>query len=56
MSDTTESPPPAREACASAQGDELCVETAFDQRLEQLWIAPPNGLYEDWGTPEQRAG
>ncbi len=27
------------------EGDELCVETAFDQRLKQLWIAPPNGLY-----------
>ena len=23
----------------------LCVETAFDQRLKQLWIATPNGLY-----------
>ena len=22
-----------------------CVETSFDQRLKQLWIAPPNGLY-----------
>ena len=32
-------------SCANAQGDELCVETAFDQRLKQLWIAPPNGLY-----------
>lgn len=32
-------------ACSSAKGDELCVETAFDQRLKQLWIAPPNGLY-----------
>src|SRR4051794_24773045 len=32
-------------SCSSAQGDELCVETAFDQRLKQLWIAPPNGLY-----------
>ena len=32
-------------SCSNAQGDELCVETAFDQRLKQLWIAPPNGLY-----------
>src|SRR4051794_20182262 len=32
-------------SCNNAQGDELCVETAFDQRLKQLWIAPPNGLY-----------
>ena len=32
-------------SCSSAEGDELCVETAFDQRLKQLWIAPPNGLY-----------
>ncbi|MFL5579026.1 MAG: YfcC family protein, partial [Gemmatimonadaceae bacterium] len=32
-------------SCSKAQGDELCVETAFDQRLKQLWIAPPNGLY-----------
>jgi uncharacterized ion transporter superfamily protein YfcC len=32
-------------SCANAQGDELCVETAFDQRFKQLWIAPPNGLY-----------
>src|SRR4051794_4034742 len=32
-------------SCSSAQGDELCVETAFDQRLKQLFIAPPNGLY-----------
>ena len=32
-------------SCSSAKGDELCVETSFDQRLKQLWIAPPNGLY-----------
>ena len=32
-------------SCANAKGDELCVETAFDQRFKQLWIAPPNGLY-----------
>src|SRR3954452_537569 len=32
-------------SCANAQGDELCVETAFDQRLKQLFIAPSNGLY-----------
>jgi uncharacterized ion transporter superfamily protein YfcC len=32
-------------SCADATGDELCVETAFDQRLKQLWIAPPNRLY-----------
>jgi uncharacterized ion transporter superfamily protein YfcC len=32
-------------SCSNAKGDELCVETSFDQRLKQLWIAPPNGLY-----------
>src|SRR4051794_24055819 len=32
-------------SCSKATGDELCVETSFDQRLKQLWIAPPNGLY-----------
>src|SRR3954468_23825761 len=32
-------------SCNNVQGDELCVETAFDQRLKQLFIAPPNGLY-----------
>jgi uncharacterized ion transporter superfamily protein YfcC len=32
-------------SCSSVQGDELCVETAFDQRLKQLFIAPANGLY-----------
>jgi uncharacterized ion transporter superfamily protein YfcC len=32
-------------SCSSATGDELCVETSFDQRLKQLWVAPPNGLY-----------
>jgi uncharacterized ion transporter superfamily protein YfcC len=32
-------------SCANATGDELCVETAFDQRLKQLFIAPSNGLY-----------
>src|SRR4051812_23667006 len=32
-------------SCSNAEGDELCVETSFDQRLKQLWIAPPNGLY-----------
>ncbi len=32
-------------SCADATGDELCVETGLDQRLKQLWIAPPNGLY-----------
>jgi uncharacterized ion transporter superfamily protein YfcC len=31
-------------SCSNANG-ELCVETSFDQRLKQLWIAPPNGLY-----------
>ena len=32
-------------SCADATGDEVCVETAFGQRLKQLFIAPPNGLY-----------
>src|SRR3954452_20410011 len=32
-------------SCSNAQGDELCVETAFGQRLKQLFIAPANGLY-----------
>jgi uncharacterized ion transporter superfamily protein YfcC len=32
-------------SCSSVKGDELCVETSFDQRLKQLWIAAPNGLY-----------
>ena len=32
-------------SCSDAAGDELCVETSFDQRLKQLWIATPNGLY-----------
>lgn len=32
-------------ACSDVTGDALCVETGFDQRLKQLWIAPPNGLY-----------
>jgi uncharacterized ion transporter superfamily protein YfcC len=32
-------------SCSQAEGDELCVETSFDQRLKQLWIAAPNGLY-----------
>src|SRR3954453_23524622 len=32
-------------SCSNAQPDELCVETAFDQRLKQLFIAPSNGLY-----------
>src|SRR3954449_13251976 len=32
-------------SCSNAAGDELCVETSLDQRLKQLWIAPPNGLY-----------
>ncbi|HET8785597.1 MAG TPA: hypothetical protein VFM38_08180 [Candidatus Limnocylindrales bacterium] len=32
-------------SCSEAKGDEKCVETSFDQRLKQLWIAPPNGLY-----------
>src|SRR4051794_39266401 len=32
-------------SCSKATGDELCVETAFDQRLKQLFIAPSNGLY-----------
>jgi uncharacterized ion transporter superfamily protein YfcC len=32
-------------SCSSVEGDALCVETSFDQRLKQLWIAPPNGLY-----------
>ena len=32
-------------SCSEAQGDALCVDTSFDQRLKQLWIAPPNGLY-----------
>ena len=32
---------------------------AFDQRLKQLWIAPPNGLYgieNDRGFVERRRG
>jgi uncharacterized ion transporter superfamily protein YfcC len=32
-------------SCSDAAAEELCVETSFDQRLKQLWIAPPNGLY-----------
>jgi uncharacterized ion transporter superfamily protein YfcC len=32
-------------SCSNAEGDQLCVETAFDKRLKQLWIAAPNGLY-----------
>ena len=32
-------------SCSNAKGDELCVDTAFDQRLKQLFIAAPNGLY-----------
>ena len=32
-------------SCSNATGDTLCVETSFDQRLKQLWVAPPNGLY-----------
>ena len=32
-------------SCSNASGDELCVETSFDQRFKQLWIAAPNGLY-----------
>jgi uncharacterized ion transporter superfamily protein YfcC len=32
-------------SCSNVSGDQLCVETSFDQRLKQLWIAPPNGLY-----------
>ncbi len=32
-------------SCSSVEGDTLCVETSFDQRLKQLFIAPPNGLY-----------
>jgi uncharacterized ion transporter superfamily protein YfcC len=32
-------------SCSEAKGDELCVETSLDQRLKQLWIAAPNGLY-----------
>jgi uncharacterized ion transporter superfamily protein YfcC len=32
-------------SCSNVKSDELCVETAFDQRLKQLWIAAPNGLY-----------
>lgn len=32
-------------SCSQATGGALCVETSFDQRLKQLWIAPPNGLY-----------
>ena len=32
-------------SCSDVSGDEQCVETAFDQRLKQLWIAAPNGLY-----------
>src|SRR3954451_3135570 len=32
-------------SCSNATGDALCVETAFDQRLKQLFIATPNGLY-----------
>src|SRR5947209_13457825 len=32
-------------SCSQASGDALCVETSFDQRLKQLFIATPNGLY-----------
>src|SRR3954469_8592513 len=32
-------------SCSNAQGDELRVETSFDRRFKQLWIAAPNGLY-----------
>src|SRR3954471_23014616 len=32
-------------SCSDATGDALCVETSFDQRLKQLFIATPNGLY-----------
>jgi uncharacterized ion transporter superfamily protein YfcC len=32
-------------SCSHVEGDALCVETSVDQRLKQLWIAPPNGLY-----------
>ena len=32
-------------ACSDVEGDALCVETGFGQRLKQLFIAPPNGLY-----------
>src|SRR3954447_21052310 len=32
-------------SCADAPSGKLCVETAFDQRFKQLWIAAPNGLY-----------
>jgi len=32
-------------SCSNASGDELCVETALDQRVKQLWVAAPNGLY-----------
>ena len=32
-------------SCSQATGGALCVETSFDQRLKQLWIAAPNGLY-----------
>src|SRR4051812_38861868 len=32
-------------SCSNAAEGALCVETAFDQRLKQLFIAAPNGLY-----------
>ena len=32
-------------SCSDVSGDQQCAETAFDQRLKQLWIAAPNGLY-----------
>ena len=32
-------------SCSDVEGDALCVETDFGQRLKQLFIAPPNGLY-----------
>ena len=41
-------------ACSSVDGDALCVETAFNQRLKQLWIAPSNGLYADDPAPAGR--
>jgi len=32
-------------SCSQAKGDELCVQTSVDQRVKQLFIAAPNGLY-----------
>src|SRR5689334_23858704 len=31
--------------CSTAEPGAKCVNTAFDFRLKQLWVSPPNGLY-----------